>query len=218
VIKRFLIKVFSEKVREKQERSVIISEIFRKFLRKFFKEENCLRLMIENIDNINHIDLANQIDNPWERDTILSLVNKSKSINYSIRFKNVDKSKIRKKFINLDETQSSRRHNKKVINLVFAYLIFKVLNTKRDLVNYVFICPDHRPSKEVHHYIQKLSHYFGYSDITRKINIKFFNRRKHNIEKKTPAHKLAGKILKGKRKANLAVNFEELHNAIQKLL
>lgn len=170
------------------------------------------------LDEINHIDIANQIDNPWGRDTILLFLNKSKKINYSIRFRNSDKLKIRKKFIDLSETQSAKRHNRKVINLVFAYLIIKILIAKKELIDSIFICPDHRPSKEVHHYIQKLSYYFGDSYITKEININFINRKKYEIKKRTPAHSFARKILKGKKKANENANFKELDEIIQKLL
>lgn len=171
-----------------------------------------------NFDNVSHIDLAGQIDNPWERDTVLALVNKSKNIYYAIRIRNSDKLKLKKEFINKDETQSSRKHNKKVINLIFAYLIFKVLNDKKDLISEVYICPDHRPSKEVHHYIQKLATYLGYNNLTEEKNITFIDRSKYNIKKNVPAHRLALKILKGKKKSNLIVDFKEIDNLISKLL
>jgi hypothetical protein len=174
--------------------------------------------MEDEINGINHMDLANQIDNPWERDTILVLINKSKNINYSIRLRNTEKSKLKKKYINLNKTHSAKRHNKKIINLIFAYMIFKILQIKKDVINSVLICPDHRPSKEVHHYIQKLSYSFGMPKLTEEINIKFFNRKKYDIKKRTNAHNLARKILKGKKKANMKVDFEELDKSLSKLL
>lgn len=168
--------------------------------------------------NINHIDIAGQIDNPWERDSVLALVNKSKNIYCTIRLKNSDKIKLKKNFINSDGTPSAKRHNKKIINLIFAYIIFKVLDNKKNLIDEVYICPDHRPSKEVHHYLQKLSYHLGYNKLTEDVNIHFLDRNKYKIKKNIPAHKIALKILKGKKKSDLTADFEELNHIISKLL
>lgn len=173
---------------------------------------------ILDISNINHIDIAGQIDNPWERDSILALVNKSKNICCTIRLKNSDKIKLKKEFINSDGTQSAKRHNKKVINLIFAYIIFKVLDDNKNLIDELYICPDHRPSKEVHHYLQKVSYHLGYNKLTEDINIHFLDRSKYEIKKNTPAHKIALKILKGKKKSDLIADFKELYDIISKLL
>lgn len=176
------------------------------------KKENSL-----DINEINHMDISNQIDNAWERDTILSFVNKSEKINYSIRLRNSDKSKLKKNFINPSKTQSAKRHNRKVVNLIFAYMIFKILEEKSSM-GYVYICPDHRPSKEVHHYIQKISYLLGYPTLTKDVNLKFMNRDKYDINKKTPADKLAKKIFRGKAKANSIIDCEKLKEIIPKLL
>lgn len=171
-----------------------------------------------DINNLSHIDIANQINNKWERDSILALVDEEKKIYYSIRFKNCDKSKIKNNYINANKTQSAKRHNSKVVNLIFAYLIFKILEKNKERIKRVYICPDHRPSREVHHFIQKISYELGIHNLTQQININFAGKDGFTIKKKTPAHRLANKILKGKKKANDYVNFDELNKIIAKIL
>jgi|ETNmetMinimDraft_2_1059921.scaffolds.fasta_scaffold00334_11 hypothetical protein len=171
-----------------------------------------------DIININHMDMANQINNKWERDTILAFVNKEKDYGYAIRLKNRDKSIIRKRFINQLESESTRRHNNKVINVIFAYMIFQVIQEMKVSITKLIICPDHRPSREVHHYIQKIANFLGRPNITGEINISFINRKRYDLKRKTPAHKLATRVLKGKKKAQSFVQSEELANIISKLL
>lgn len=168
-----------------------------------------------DIDKISHIDLTGQIDNPWERDSILTFANKVKKYFYPIRLRNKDKFLLKKKFINELKTRSSARHNKKVINFIFAYKIFKLLN-KIEFKN-ILICPDHRPSKEVHHYIQKLSYNFGIPHLTKEKNISFIDRKKYHVKKNTPAHKHGKKVLKGKKEAE-KVNIKELIDLLGRLL
>ena len=170
------------------------------------------------VNNKNLVDMSNQVDNDWDRDTILAFANKSKNQEYAIRLKNRDKSKIKKKFIYLKETESARKHNKKVINLIFAYLIFKILSESKGEKEKVYICPDHRPTREVHHYIQKLSKFNGYPNLTEEKDIDFINRNKFNVPKSNPAHKFAKKVYQGKKNAKIAADFEELESLISKLL
>ncbi|MAG52343.1 MAG: hypothetical protein CMH62_00095 [Nanoarchaeota archaeon] len=168
------------------------------------KYEKKQKSLIElDLKEENHMDLSNQIDNKWERDTILSFVNVSKKLNYSIRFRNMDKSKIRKKYINTNGSKSGQRHNKKVVNLIFGYMIFKILEVKKEVLDKIYICPDHRPSKEVHHYIQKIASKFNNPHLTEEIDIDFINRSIYAINKSTPAHRLAKKYLKEKEKQML---------------
>ncbi|MBW2976928.1 hypothetical protein KY347_05780 [Candidatus Woesearchaeota archaeon] len=171
-----------------------------------------------DITKVNHIDIANQIDNDWSRDTIIAFKNEQKNSEYTLRFKNQDKSILRKKFINPIETESTRRHNTKVVNLMFGYMIFKVLTDMKIPLTRVLICPDHRPTKEVHHYIQKIANFLGKSKLINEIQITFINRRVYNVSKGTPAHRLAKKVLKGKRKSKSNVNCKELDEIISKLL
>ena len=53
-----------------------------------------------DISKVNHMDMANQIDNKWERDTIIAFVNEQKNYGYTLRLRNKDKSILKKKFIN----------------------------------------------------------------------------------------------------------------------
>ncbi|MFH1642415.1 MAG: hypothetical protein ABIC04_05965 [Nanoarchaeota archaeon] len=168
--------------------------------------------------NVNHMDMANQIDNKWERDTILSFVNEQKRNNYSLRLRNKDKSTIKKRFINVLQTESTKRHNKKVVNLIFGYMIFKIIRDMKIPITKVIVCPDHRPTKEVHHYIQKIANYCGKPNLLQEVKITFIDRNHYDLYKKTPAHRLAGKALKGKIKTTNVVNSEELIEIISKLL
>jgi hypothetical protein len=171
-----------------------------------------------DIININHMDMANQIDNKWEWDTILAFVNKQKDYDFTLRLKNKDKTILKKKFINPLETKSTKRHNKKVVNLIFAYMIFQVIQEMKVSITKVIICPDHRPTKEVHHYIQKIGNFCGKHNITNEINMSFINRKIYDLKKRTPAHKIAKKVFKGKRKAKSFVDPEQIIKIISKLL
>lgn len=171
-----------------------------------------------DITKVNHIDIANQIDNDWNRDTILAFVNEQKDSQYTIRFKNQDKSSLKKKFINPVETKSTRRHNAKVVNLMFGYMIFKIILEMKIPLTRVLICPDHRPTKEVHHYIQKISNFLGKPNLINDVQMSFINRKMYDVPKNTPAHRLAKKVLKGKRKAKSFIDCIELDKIISKIL
>lgn len=173
---------------------------------------------IVDITKVNHIDIANQIDNDWKKDTILAFVNEQKDSRYTIRLKNQDKSILKKKFINPLDTESTRRHNTKVVNLIFGYMIFKIIAEMKIPLTRVLICPDHRPTKEVYHYIQKISNFLGKPNLTKEVQISFINRREYDIPKNTPAHRLAKKFLKGKRKSKTFVDCVEMDKIISKLL
>jgi len=171
-----------------------------------------------DIAQYNHVDISNQIDNEWKRDSILAFVNEQKNYYYSVRLRNMEKSKLKKDFINPLETEAARRHNKRVINLVFGYMIFKIIQEMSISITKILICPDHRPTKEVHHYIQKISSFLSRPNLTNDVDISFINRKIYEIDKKTPAHRWAKKVLSGRKKANYIIDYKELHEMISKLL
>jgi hypothetical protein len=169
-----------------------------------------------NMDGVNHMDLALQIDNDWKRDTILAYRNQQKGHSYTIRLKNKDKGYLKKKYLDYSSPEN-RRNNKRIINLIFGYMIVKIIMNMKVPISKVLICPDHRPTKEVHHFIQAIAHHLGKSNLTSEVDIAFINRRKYGVTKKTPAHILAGKVVKGKQKSSAFVDIKELEEIITKI-
>ena len=83
------------------------------------------------------IDIANQINNPWDKDSVLALT--GQNIKFGIKIIKEDKQQLHKSFISGDKS-----HDRKVIAMIHAFLIFKCLDLNKDKITSVDICPDCR--------------------------------------------------------------------------
>ena len=104
-----------------------------------------------------HVDIAAQINNKWKDNSVLGIVKLSDK--YSVLIKGKDKEKIKERFILVDDSRSNRVHNRKVIVIIYCYLLYQLLlNTKAG--SPVLLCRDVRPEKFVNHYLQKIASFF----------------------------------------------------------
>lgn len=96
------------------------------------------------------VDISTQIDNKWKTDTVLAIVKDSRK--YSIKIRARDKEKIKKRFIVENLSRSGKRHNKRVVAIVYSYLLYKVLSVFGE-ANPLLLCRDVRPEKWVIQYL-----------------------------------------------------------------
>jgi len=158
------------------------------------------------------IDLANQIENRWTKDSILAI--KNKSLEFAIKIRTDDKKLLRKKFILDHKDKSNKRRNRKVISLIYCFLLYKIIKMNKDNIRKVLICRDEGPSYLISKYISKICKYYNDEPVTNYISLKF-----RKSGRKSKAHKLANNILKGRRKENYCLtkqDISELKDIIRK--
>ena len=162
--------------------------------------------------NFYHVDISTQIDNKWKEDTVLGIVRDSER--YSVKIKGRDKLEVKRRFIREENSRSSRIHNKKVIAIIYSYLLYKALfefDAKP-----LLLCRDVRPEKFVTNYLQKIVSFFkNYRVLDRKI--KFRKRIEFGEEKlpKSLAGKYTRKVYQGKLPASKTLDSQEIQKLIE---
>ena len=164
---------------------------------------------------MHEIDISNQINNSWNKDTVIAMVNNISP--FSIKLRSDIKSKIKANFISGDKS-----HDSNIILFVYAYMLCKCLILKS--VHEVIICRDHRPTDKVYRYIQKISPQLGV-DIVSRTRISFRKSKIVNGKKiKTPESKAdrhARAVFQNKKRADYVItstDYEKLEELIKKLL
>lgn len=160
------------------------------------------------------IDLANQIDNRWAKDSILAM--KDKDFQFALKIKSNDKKVLKKKFINESRSKADKRHNRKVITIIYSFLIYKIIKLNKDRIKKIYICRDCGPSIFVSKYISKICKYYKDEPITNYLKFKF-----RKSGEKSKSHRLANKVLRGRKKADYCLNKKnliELEDIIRKNL
>ena len=105
------------------------------------------------------IDLANQINNKWTKDSVLGMRNKD--FDFSLKIKTEDKKVLKKKFISEAGDKSDTKHNQKVIMMIYAFMIYKLIKLNKDKIESIYVCRDCGPSYLVVKYISKVCKYYG---------------------------------------------------------
>ena len=146
---------------------------------------------LQEYENFYHVDISTQIENKWKTDTVLGIVKDSQR--YSIKIKSQDKLKIKKRFITKNISKSEKRHNKKIVAIVYSYLLYKSL-CEFSKANPLLLCRDVRPERLITHYLQKIFNFFENKDILNK-KIKFRKRTEFETENKLPKS-LAGRYVR----------------------
>ena len=137
------------------------------------------------------LDISTQIENKWKKDTVLGIVKDSKK--YSIKIRGRDKELIKKRFVIEETSRSNKRHNKRVVAIVYCYLLYKALLEFKE-AKPLLICRDVRPERYVIHYLQKISNFFNNRQIMNR-EIKFRKRVEFETKEKLPKS-LAGKYVR----------------------
>ncbi len=161
-----------------------------------------------------HVDISMQIDNKWKEDTVLGIVKDSRR--FSIKIRGRDKEIIKKRYILDDDSDSNKKHNKKVIALVYSYLLYNALCEFSE-AKPLLLCRDVRPERFVMHYLQKICNFFGNQKIFNR-KIRFRKRTEFESKEKLPeslAGKYARKVYQKKLSASKIISKKELGQLIE---
>jgi len=151
-----------------------------------------------------HIDLGNQINNTWNKDSALAV--RKKDVYSSIKIKSKDKKLLKKKFI-LEDLNSNIKHNRRIITIIYCYLLFKLLKLSEEAVKKVNVCKDVGPEWAVNKYLSKVCKYYNEEPITNKIRIKF----RKSSSKKSEAHRIARDVARGRKKETYCLNEQDIN-------
>lgn len=163
-----------------------------------------------------YIDTAGQIHNKWGAPTVLAIVSKNRKIRHSIRIDAAEKKSLKDVYIRKEKTKKSQRHNNRIIALIFAYMIFRLVDLDYKKIKKIIICPDHRPVESVYRFLLQIASKYGHARLSEDIEIKF-----RNIAKKSVAHKHALSCYR--KKVNLDIvlkkkEISEIKSLIQELI
>ncbi len=156
------------------------------------------------------IDLANQIENRWTKDSILAI--KNQNFGFAVKIKTEDKKLLKRKFIIDPRDKSNRKYNRKIISLIYCFLLYKIIKLNKDKLEKVLICRDCGPSYLISKYLSKICKYYNDEQVTEYLSFKF-----RREGKKSKAHKLANDVLKGRKKEDYCLtkqDISELENII----
>ncbi|MBR9703908.1 hypothetical protein GOV12_00725 [Candidatus Pacearchaeota archaeon] len=159
------------------------------------------------MDDYAEIDLSEQIDNPWSKDTALAIA--KGNINYSIKIIAKDKGDLKNIFYKTGKSRINRRNNRKGVVIIYSFLLYYLLRISNGLSNRVKICNDVRPTRSVNHYLTIICNFHKVSPIQREIKLDFKKRKK----KKSKAHDVAKAVAHGRISANITLS----KNHIEKL-
>lgn len=168
----------------------------------------------EDYNNFYHVDISTQINNKWKNDSVLGIVKNSKR--YSIKIKGGDKEKIKRRFITNKDSWHEKIHNRKVIAIIYSYLLHKALCEFQE-AKPLLLCRDVRPEKFVMSYFQKIAAFFKNYSISNR-EIKFRKRIEFKTKERLPkslAGKYARKVYQGKLPANKILSSSEIKELIE---
>jgi len=163
-------------------------------------------------DDWAHVDLGNQIDNSWNKDSALAL--KLGNLSFIIRIRESEKKEIEKKHIrmlNVKERKDRKLKRKKVI-MIYSFLLYKLLKESGGGFKKVRLCRDINPPKDVYRFIGIICKYYNEPSLMQQgFKIRFKN------DGKSRAHNLANKSYQGRRKEDYLIKDRDMHD-LDKLL
>ncbi|MBI2046537.1 hypothetical protein HYT26_00030 [Candidatus Pacearchaeota archaeon] len=175
---------------------------------------------IEDFKEFYHVDISTQINNKWKNNSVLGIVKDSRR--YSILIKSRDKEILKKRFISEETTRANKKHNKKVIAIIYSYILYKALCDFKE-ARPLLLCRDVRPENFVINYLRKICNFYKNNDIFNR-EIKFRKKTEFDVKEKLPksmAGKYTRKVYQGKIKPDKTLSdleIEELVNLISKII
>jgi hypothetical protein len=169
---------------------------------------------IQDYDKFYHADISTQIDNKWKEDTVLGIVRDSRR--YSIKIRAINKEELKRRFIVLGDSRSNKKHNKKVVVIIYSFLLYNALCDFPE-ANPLLLCRDVRPERLVIHYLQKISNFYNNKRVLDRV-IKFRKRSEFESSEKLPKS-LAGmytrKVFQGKIEVTRVLEKKEVEDVIE---
>ena len=153
-----------------------------------------------------HIDIGNQIDNSWNKDSAIAL--KFNNVGFSVKIRERDKKVIENRYRKISERDNKRK--RKIVVMIYCFLLYKLLVESNGLAKKVRLCRDINPSQDVYRYLRFISKYYGSEPIDEKIKIRF----KEKKEGRSRAHRLANDTYKGRKKPNYLIKKKDVNDII----
>ena len=148
--------------------------------------------------------MSNQIENSWNKDSCLALRKDEKGFVVKIR---TDAKKIlKKRFIVESKDKSKRKNNRKVIVIIYCYMLYKLIKISNGLGRKIRICNDAGPPWAINKYMNSLLKYFNELPLGQNLQIRF---RKPG-DKDSSAHGIARKSMRGSRKEDYLITNDEI--------
>lgn len=152
------------------------------------------------------IDISNQLDNSWNKDSVLAI--KMGKIGFSIKIRDFHKKVIRKKFILDDSYKDYRRNNRRVTVILHSLLLYKLLKElPSEAFEVVKICNDVGPFVNLNKYYSKVCKYYCLTPSTK------IKPRKGNGKSK--AHYLANDVYNGRKKEDFLIKEKDIGEIIK---
>lgn len=161
------------------------------------------------------VDMSNQIDNKWNKDSCLALKKRNRGFVVKIRTK--DKKELRKKFIWEDGPEKNNKHNRRVIVIIYCFMLYKLIKTSGNLGNKIKICNDAGPRWSVNKYLNAILRYYKEPPLGVGVRLRF----RMAGDPESSAHNLARKTMRGRKKEDYLINkkdLKELEDIIRKIL
>lgn len=152
-----------------------------------------------------HVDIGNQIDNSWNKDSALAI--KIGSIGFSIKIRGQHKQKIKQKFIKLSKDRKIKRKNRRVAVIVHSFLLFKLLEKYQDICDTAIVCGDMGAFAYLNKYYSKICKYYS-----SRPNVKLKPRKPNG---KSKAHRLANKVYRGNKEAGVLIKTTHMDDIIK---
>lgn len=171
-------------------------------------------------ENVYEADISNQIENPWNKETILAIISRDKSFRFTIRLNGEYKLGIKEEFCHnipkdrskYHEFQKERNANSIVITIIHAYLIHKIAVLNQNMSGTLIVCPDARPKEKVEKYFYRACRHFG-SGVEMRIKLTFRKSCKINGDlikaPRSMANQTARKTLRRKLNPNYSITKED---------
>ncbi len=164
------------------------------------------------------VDISEQIDNKWSKDTVLAI--RFKGTSYSIKIKNKSKNDLKSKFIKEvkdKKDKKNRRYNRQVIVITYCFLLYHLLKISNKLSKEVSICNDVSPTWAVIKYLDAICKRNKEQLMTQKFKLSF----KRKKDGKSKAHYIAKDVSKGRMPATITFkkqHMDELKNILKEFL
>ena len=124
---------------------------------------------------------------------------------------------MRKKFIWVGEDEQNKKHNRRIIVIIYCFVLYKLLKIAQDNAGKVRLCNDAGPKWAVHKYLNAIYRFYDEPPIGELMHLRF----KKAEGKSSSAHNLARKVMKGRRKEDYLItkkDIYELENIIKNIL
>lgn len=150
------------------------------------------------------IDLSEQIDNNWNKDTAIAI--KKGGEYYSVKIRAKDKNSLKNKFIKEVKRKIDNKNNRRVVVIIYCFILYHLFKISGNLAKKVKICNDVSPRWAINMYLNKICSKSKEPQITNKVEIKF----RQDGDPKSEAHYIAKKVARGIAKENLVMKKQHI--------